>query len=531
MKLRNQMMSAWLPIAVAIISITATFVMWHALRNQERTQVERVVKLATYSIKADMVADMDIRIRGLVDMARLWQIWEKPRKDEFATRATLYISQVPGCVAIGWVDKSYALDWVVPVDGDVYIRRLIAANNESTRKALNSLLQTRGPLVMPTVQLSQDMRIVPVWAPVFTGDEFQGFILGIFRVQPLLDDITSDHADLGYEVVVSEGGNPIYTLSNTVPENEWAQEATVELPGNEWRLKIWPGTKALPDTQPLSRVVLLGGLLMSIQLTLTVFLAQKARLWAKHVDAANRELTDENAERRRAEEALDRLSGRLLTLQDEERRRIARELHDSTAQTLYGLSIKLKLLSRLDSSEKAQAEDALLESMEMADQCVREIRTMSYLLHPPSLDVLGLGPAVESLAKGFADRSGIVIDVEVPADLPRLPRDIETALFRIVQEGLSNVHRHSGSKTAQIRVSREPGNIMLVISDQGKGCPPEILERPSAPGLGVGIAGMRVRVRQLSGHLDIHSSRNGTEVIATLPLQTDVVLAERAMQV
>ena len=519
---------AWLPLVVAIVSVTATLVVWRALRKQEHVQVERVVKLATYSIEADMVADMDIRIRDLADLARLWQIRDQPSKQEFETRATLYISHVPGCVAIGWISPENALKWVVPVDGDIYLRQLLAISSESVRNKLQSTLQTRSPLVTPTIVLLQDERVVPVWVPVFAGDQFEGFIVGVFRVHPLLDDITSDHSDLGYEVVVTEARRPIYILSNAIPENEWAQEAKIELPGTEWRLRIWPGAKVFPDTLPLSRVVLLGGLIMSLQLSLTAFLGLRERNTAKRIDAVNRELTAENAERRRAEESLHRLSGRLLSLQDEERRRIARELHDSTAQLLYGLTIKLKLLSESLVSSPSQETQALSESMQMADQCVRDIRTISYLLHPPSLDELGLAPALRSLAKGFTERSGIKVDLSLPEDLGRLPRDVETALFRIVQEGLSNVHRHSGSKTARIKVFNAGGEIVLVISDDGKGFPPEILV--TSAGLGVGIAGMRERARQLGGRLEIHSSSVGTEVMAILPSQYEKTIRMPVLQ-
>ncbi len=362
---------------------------WYALRGQERAQTERVVKLATYSIRADMIADMNIRISGLVRIAKLWEIWEKPRENEFELHTSLYISHEPGCVAVGWVSPTYDVNWVVPVDGDVPIRQLNLSRDEEQRHQLESLLQTHAALVGHSVHLTQDERILPVWVPVFEKDRFQGFIFGVFRVHTLLDDITSDHADLGYEVVVAEGENKIYSLSGAIPKNKWAQEATVPLPGTNWRLHIWPSAKAMPDTYPLSTVVLVGGIFVALQLTLTVYLAQKARLWARHVEAVNQELVKENAERRRTEESMHRLSARLLQLQDEERRHIARELHDSTAQTLYGLAIKLRLVSQSERTPDPKSDQLLKESQELAQQCLSEMRTMAYLLHPPSLDELG----------------------------------------------------------------------------------------------------------------------------------------------
>ena len=510
----------WLPVLVALASISATLVLWNAMVNQQRTQTERVVKLATYSIRADMVADMNLRILGLVGIAKLWDIWEKPRKSEFELHTTLFISHDPGCVAVGWVDINNAVNWVVPVDGDARIRELIMSIDDEERKTLNKTLQTRDAVVARAVQLTPDEKFLPVWVPVFVDNKPEGFIVGVFRVHTLLDDITADHADLGYEVRVSEGSNVIYSLSGAIPRNAWAQEAVVPLPGINWRLEIWPSAKALPDTFSLPSAILLGGVLVSVLLSLTVYLAQKARVWAQHVEAANSELVTENAERRRIEESLHRLSARLLQLQDEERRHIARELHDSTAQTLFALSIKLRLISESESPGDAESKQLMGESRQLADQCLAEMRTMSYLLHPPSLDDLGLLPACRSLAKGFTERSGILVDMDLPAKLDRLPQEVETALFRVIQESLSNIHRHSGSKNARIQLSADEDSIHLEVSDQGRGFVNEMLDQViDNTRIGVGIAGMQARVRQLGGRLEVRSTSKGTTVIATLPLQ------------
>jgi two-component system, NarL family, sensor kinase len=145
---------------------------------------------------------------------------------------------------------------------------------------------------------------------------------------------------------------------------------------------------------------------------------------------------------------------------------------------------------------------------------------MSYLLHPPSLDDLGLLPACRSLAKGFTERSGILVDMDLPAKLDRLPQDVETALFRVVQESLSNIHRHSGSKNARIQLSQDDDAIRLEVSDQGRGFVNEMLDQViDNTRIGVGIAGMQARVRQLGGRLEVRSTSKGTTVIATLPLQ------------
>jgi PAS domain S-box-containing protein len=223
--------------------------------------------------------------------------------------------------------------------------------------------------------------------------------------------------------------------------------------------------------------------------------------------------------RRKSERTLAQLSGRLLQLQDEERRRIARDLHDTTGQNLGALSINLSMILSTAAQLDPRARDALQESIALADSCVREIRTMSYLLHPPLLDELGLVSALRAYADGYSERTGLRLDLDLPAHMRRLPQAIEIALFRIVQEGLSNIHRHSGSKRAFLRLRHMRDSVELELVDYGRGLPPGVLDRDiaSASRIGVGIAGMRERARQLGGHLTMASGENGTALHVVLP--------------
>ncbi len=215
--------------------------------------------------------------------------------------------------------------------------------------------------------------------------------------------------------------------------------------------------------------------------------------------------------RKAAEIELHKLSGRLLRLQDEERRRLARELHDSTAQLLVGLSIDLWVVNESAAALGPRSLRALAECRALTDRCLREIRTVSHLLHPPELDELGLQSALAIYVDGFAQRSGIQVNLDVAPDLGRLPQEAEIALFRIVQEALGNIHRHSGSGSASIRLVRTPFDVTLEVNDQGSG-----MRSGATPG--VGIASMRERVRQLGGWLDIRSANGGTTVKAVIPL-------------
>lgn len=228
-------------------------------------------------------------------------------------------------------------------------------------------------------------------------------------------------------------------------------------------------------------------------------------------------LRKEISERERTEQTLRELSVRLLQTQDEERRRIARELHDSTGQQLAALAMNLSLIGKSAETLDARARKTLTESLELLDRSSRDIRTLSYLLHPPLLDERGLAAAVRWFADGFTQRSGVQVKLEVPPDLQRLPKEIEMALFRIVQEGLTNTHRHSGSSTATIRLMVDQNHVQLEMRDAGKGLPKPRSDGYVAP-LGVGITGMRERVKQLGGQMKMESGSCGTTVSVTLPL-------------
>jgi len=228
---------------------------------------------------------------------------------------------------------------------------------------------------------------------------------------------------------------------------------------------------------------------------------------------------------KRAEEALTQsnrrlhqLSRDLLRTQDYERRRVARELHDSTAQLLAALSINL---SRVQDNglEPDRKREALDEAIGLAAACSAEIRTVTYLLHPPMLDEVGLAGALRAYAQGFNQRTGLEVEIKIPPDFGRLSGELEATLFRIAQEGLANIHKHSGSPLAAIRLERDPCEVRLVLRDWGHGLP-EAIRRQSTGFVrfGVGIMGMRERAEQLGGRLELNSNDGGTRLTVTLPL-------------
>jgi signal transduction histidine kinase len=254
-----------------------------------------------------------------------------------------------------------------------------------------------------------------------------------------------------------------------------------------------------------------------------------ARQQAEAAETARRELAQLNAtleirvgertaELKTANDSLRELSGRLLQMQDDERRRIARELHDSVGQLLAAITMNMSVVERELDKLSPEAKKALSENRSFVEQILRGIRTISHLLHPPLLDESGLRSALQWYVEEFSQRSGIEVALDCSPEVGRFSCELETAIFRIVQECLGNIHRHAQSPTAAIRLETGEGHIRLVVSDNGQGIAPD-KQRELSLGMrtGVGLRGMKERVAQLAGELRIDSSGSGTTIAATLP--------------
>jgi len=225
-------------------------------------------------------------------------------------------------------------------------------------------------------------------------------------------------------------------------------------------------------------------------------------------------LTDQVRERGRAEAAQRALSVRLLTLQDEERRRFARELHDSVGQHLAALKMAISI-----QQSKSPSDATLQDCVGLLDEAIAETRTISHLLHPPLLDEAGLNSASRWFVEGFGKRSGIDVQLDIKDGGARLSEPIELVLFRVLQESLTNVHRHSGATRATVGLSMDGSTAVLRVTDNGHGVPVNMLEkiRDDGAGAGVGLAGMTERIREIGGQLEINSNEAGTEIVARVP--------------
>lgn len=248
-------------------------------------------------------------------------------------------------------------------------------------------------------------------------------------------------------------------------------------------------------------------------------LEQRVRERTNELTQALKLLKEEISVRERAEDQLRRLSVRLMALQDQERRRIARDLHDTTGQTLSAMKMNIAMLQEM-SHGRAESQELLSDLNSLTDAALQEIRTTSYLLHPPLLDEAGFASAARWFVDGFARRSGIQVSCDIPEELDRPPAHCELVLFRVLQESLTNVHRHSGASVASVVLVRDAGHLTLEVSDNGGGIPPERLARirEAADHSGVGVAGMRERVREMRGEFEIRSDSRGTTVSVRVPL-------------
>jgi PAS domain S-box-containing protein len=234
-------------------------------------------------------------------------------------------------------------------------------------------------------------------------------------------------------------------------------------------------------------------------------------------DHLERRVEERNSELNAANESLRGLSVSLLQMRDEEQRRLARELHDSVGQLVAAIGMNISVVSREAHNLSPAAAKCVADNAELLAEVSREIRTISHLLHPPLLDEAGLESALRWYVEGFAERSKINVELDIPADFGRLPHDAEIAIFRVIQECLTNIHRHSGSDTAAISISRAGSRLVVEVQDSGKGISEEKQRELTSSGrTGVGFRGMRERLRQLQGTLEIQSEGRGTVIRAIL---------------
>jgi signal transduction histidine kinase len=541
-------------IGIAVLVGVATgFAFWAPQHFDERSHVEHITNLAARSVQEDILADLDSEILEVIRLAKLGTLEEGLSKAAWQSNSILFLDDHPSYIGIYWANPQYAIEWdtssaggydngIEPYTGLPVAQALHTALEQGHQQLQEAaqpslIFDLKRDLIeatlSPTFTIPSGVRAARIVVPVHKKERLIGFLVAIFAVRKAFDRILSDHSGLGYNVSVIEGDKELYRMHGLITQNPaFAQDVDIRLRGAAWRVRVWPEAELLDKVgSSVPQIVFVIGALLGLSLVLTMYFADAARVNAKSLQSAHEEM-ESRVEERTAE--VHALSGRILQLQDAERRHIARELHDSTAQVLAGAAFSLEKSKSLVVKQATTAEgliQAIDDSAKMVEQATTEVRTISYLLHPPMLEDLGLLEVVRWFADGFSRRSGIAVSLDLQPDVGRLSREMELALFRIVQESLTNVHRHSGSRTARIALARTGHTVRMAVTDSGRGFADSTSSRAGLSALGVGIRGMEERVRQLGGTLSVISSLgHGTQVEAVLPIhagvQADTALEE-----
>ncbi len=545
----------YLPWIVLVIGFAMTIFAVRAIVTHENEEIGWTTQLAGESIAADLKEDMEWQRIGLDRLGLLWEAAD-PQQSLWINNAELYIQHRPGCVAVVWIGANGEKRVVV---SQAVTTPLLAFGGVPTA-AMEVASTAKSTVFSLPEALADGTKQWAVVHPVYANDRLRGYVVSFFDAARAIDDNLSDVRGFGFSFIVVLSDQMEYAIPGTDRqyEKQWARTLIVPLPGVTYRLRVWPNPSTLVRIRSLLPMITFGvGVLLSLLTCLTLFFAARVARSSERVTLTNEALQREIAvregaetelrrarddldarvqdrtaqlvsanvllqkeigEHERAEDSLRRLTSQLFHLRDEEQRRLARELHDGATQTLIALATNLALIQGNIPPEDSSDKALISESTRLLQNCTKELRTISYLLHPPLLNELGLAPALVDFVEGFQRRSGIDVTLNIDPELGRFNQQLEVTVFRVVQEALSNVHRHAHSKTASISLERHSDFLHLEIKDAGQGIPPEVLAENSSNLVGVGIAGMRERVRLIGGQLEILSGSTGTKIEAVLPV-------------
>ena len=545
----------YLPWGALLLGLTLTLLMWRTLSLHELTEIGWATQLGAEAIRTDLMEDMEWQRTGLDRLALLWEHGDSTQ-ELWTSNAELYIQHRPGCLGVEWIAADGTRRTVVTKNR---ILPMLAYDGMPAA-AMAAARDARAAVFSMPVAVGDGGTQWAVVQPVYARDQLRGYIASFFDAGRSIDDNLADVMNLGFSFVVLLPNQPELAPpgTNREYEKQWARTISVPLPGVTWQLRVWPNPDTLNRVRSLlPGIALIVGIVLSMLTFLTLYFAiavtrssgrvrsanealqreiavregaeKELRLAHKELDQRVRERTAELATanlllqreiagHEHAEDSLRELTGRVFRLRDEEQRRLARELHDGPTQTLVALAMNLAMIRDTIPDGDPGARRLVSDSARLLQQCVHELRTISYLLHPPLLNELGLAAALQDFAEGFSARSGIVTTLEIDPGLHRLDHQLELTVFRVVQEALSNVHRHAQSRTAKITLREHSGSLHLEIADSGRGIPLEILAATGSKLTGVGIAGMRERVRISGGKLEITSDSRGTRIDVSLPV-------------
>jgi signal transduction histidine kinase len=525
-----------------ITSAVVALSFWYPLRKANRAHIEHITDFAVHSVKTDIADEIRSQLLAQIQLAQLYGLQGTISKEEWDSYASIFVAHHPGYLALLLTDRNLHTSLTFMLPGADRRLEAIFAPNSPLRTTLQKDPQRRDALLSPAFILRNDELGHAVVTPIYHDGEHRGFLIAIFDDKEVLEDALADQHGRGYGLALFEDDHLLYRLPKDYSENEerWGQDTELSLSGIKWRVRVWPQAILLGKVEPrLPGLALITGGVIGFLFSTTLVFAWTAYIKSTELGRArdelefrvqertaelktlNRTLEGEVRERTLAEQSLQDLSGRLLHVRDEEQKRLARELHDSTGQIIGALTLNLERLQFAIANGSLKKATALLsQTSELADRATADLRTISHLLHPPILDDFGLDGAMPWYTRGFSSRSGIKVKLQIQPELGRLPQELELTVFRIVQEALTNIYKHSGSMTADVKVFRAEADVTVEVSDHGCGIAPSILERNSSSQamVGIGIAGMRERIRQLKGQMKIESDGTGTRIKVVLPV-------------
>ena len=491
----------------------------------DRPHIERLLELALSNAKAEIVEEVEARTWAQVELAVVDNVSSMPLR-EWERSSDLFLARNPGYIGLQLLDNTYHIKRAAELPEATGLTTAVDVLDDARLRHIvqTAAASTAGVATAP-ISLANGRSGYLIAVPTYDHGEITGFLVVVADIKKTLDSMFSEFKDLSYSVAVLDKSQQLYEGGPAENRKKWGLSGKLPLAIVDWQIEVWPKNQMLAEARSsLPELVAIFTVLLMLLLVSTIHLTRqlhtKSVLLGQAHDELESRVRDRTAELELANSDLRNLSAHVLNVQDQERRRIARELHDGTVQTLTALKINVDNLRKSTLKDNSSSTQLLNESGQLAQQALSELRSLSHLLHPPVLEDFGLESALSWYAAGFGKRSNIRVQVEICADLGRLPRDLELILFRIAQESLGNIHRHSGSRTAKVSLARSSSNVTLVVSDEGCGLPKELLDsKPGAtPHLGVGIAGMRERVRQFDGRLEITSTSSGTIVRVVLPV-------------
>ncbi len=466
-----------MPVAAGLASALTALAVWQAMLAARRASIRTMSQLAAESVRDDFAADINVRIQSLARLAQLPHAQTPLQREEWELGARLQLVGYPGYQAIWWLEPSLEPRWVV-ASASEREKDLNFLSDERARAALESARRSSEPFVSHSITLRGSIRGLLACAPVYEGEHFDGFVVGVFRNRDLFHDMYADFPGLGYDMAAFDGEEEVYHSTGADPENEkkWGQNAEVRLAGVTWRVRVWPtsGLLAKVGSPPSEAVILIAGVILAALLSVVVYQAQVARSTAAAL----------------------------------ERARVGRELHDGVIQVLSGLELRLEALCHNPNAPPRMVEEVARIQHLLRDQAA-SLRELMQRATPLDLAPGQLVGVIRDTVNKFRLETGIAADFTSQLDGALPPSRVCQELARIVQEALVNVRKHSGAQTVSVHMASQVAAWQLVISDDGKGFDFSArLSLAELDSLGKGPVVIKDRVRSIGGELTIESVPN-----------------------